>query len=121
MAARLNQQRSNGALRMGPHPFWTSPLPAWEMPADLAAEIAPARLLISKGDANYRRLLGDLHWPVSQPFASVVNYFQPAVLALRTLKSEIAVGIPAERVPAGDPRWMVSGRYGLIQFATANA
>jgi hypothetical protein len=117
MAIRLRRCLVSGALRMGPHPFWTSPLPAWEMPADLLEEIGKAHLVLSKGDANYRRLLGDLHWPLETPFAAVVSYFQPALLALRTCKSEIGVGIAPERIPQNEEKWLYNGRWGLIEFA----
>lgn len=44
-------------------PFYTSAQSMWEMPPHLAAIYAEAAVVILKGDANYRRLLGDLHWP----------------------------------------------------------
>ncbi len=115
LAVRLRNCLVNERLILRHHPFWTSPLPAWDMPDGLFDEISKATLLISKGDANYRRLLGDRHWPVDLPFARAVDYMPCAVLALRTLKSEIAVGIPPDRIPA-DPKWMIDGRWGLIQF-----
>lgn len=117
LAARLQAALDDGRLRLTAHPFWVSPRPAWELPAGLAADLASSDLLISKGDANYRRLLGDLHWPLDAPFNRVVSYMPSAVLALRTCKSEIAVGVPAERVPAGPPDWIYNGHYGLVQFA----
>ncbi len=117
LADRLGESLVNGSLALRYHPFWTSPLPAWEMPDDLTSEISQADILIAKGDANYRRLLGDRHWPVNLPFSSVVDYFPCAILALRTLKSEIAVGIPPQNIPAHDPQWMINGRWGLVQFA----
>lgn len=102
--------------------FWTSPLPAWEMPADLRGRLAASHLVISKGDANYRRLLGDRHWAFSTPFARIVSYFPAPLLALRTLKSEVAVGLPADRVVSLNsqhPGWTTSGRWGMIQFSAA--
>jgi hypothetical protein len=117
MAVRLRTGLLADRLVIRCHPFWTSPLPAWEMPADLQQELAGSTLLIAKGDANYRRLLGDRHWAQELPFSAVVDYFTCGVLALRTLKSEIAVGVPAERVPTGDADWMINGRWGLVQFA----
>jgi len=89
------------------------------MPADLIEELRSADLLIAKGDANYRRLLGDRHWPLDLPFQQVVSGYPFGVLALRTLKSEIAIGISPEKVPTSDPDWMINGRWGLIQFSTA--
>lgn len=120
MQQRLRGALADGRLHIHNHPFWTSPLAAWEMPPELEQQIGTAQLVIFKGDANYRRLLGDRHWPLETPFAGVVDYLRPAVLAIRTLKSEIATGIPAERQPA-EPDWMINGRWGLIQFAPAHS
>ncbi len=117
MAVRLRSRLVDGRLRIQHHPFWTSPLAMWDMPGDLVQELRDSSLLISKGDANYRRLLGDLHWPNETPFSAVMDYLPFALLALRTLKSEITLGIPPERVPADDAQWMTNGRWGLIQFA----
>ncbi|MBE0695915.1 MAG: DUF89 family protein, partial [Anaerolineaceae bacterium] len=66
-----------------------------------------------------RRLLGDRHWPLDTPFAAVVSYFKPALLALRTCKSEIAVGISPDRIPQDEEKWLSNGRWGLIEFAPA--
>lgn len=119
LADRLKHNLMAGRLILRPDPFWTSPLPMWEAPDALINELRASRLLISKGDANYRRLLGDRHWPTATPFRQVVNYLPTAVLALRTLKSEIATGILPERIPHHDPEWMSNGRWGLVQFAPA--
>lgn len=117
MAVRLRQSLLRGQLVLQTHPFWTSPLPLWQFPEELLESLGDTQLLISKGDANYRRLLGDRHWQIDLPFSSVVGYMPFGVLALRTLKSEIAVGIDSMRIPANDPEWMINGRWGLIQFA----
>jgi hypothetical protein len=85
------------------------------------AELARADLVISKGDANYRRLLGDRHWAFTTPFDEVVSYFPAPVLALRTLKAEVACGLSAEQVEHLDnthPDWLTSGEWGVIQFAS---
>ena len=100
--------------------FWTSPLPGWEMPIPLREELSAADLVISKGDANYRRLLGDLDWPYLTPFGEILAYFPIPVVALRTVKAEIICGLKpgqAEQVTAQDPGWMVNGRWGVVQFA----
>lgn len=117
LAIRLRAYLLDDRLVIQQHLFWTSPLPMWEMPAGLAETLSDTGLLITKGDANYRRLLGDRHWATSMPFRSVVNYLPCAVLALRTLKSEIAIGIESACIPATDPDWMINGKWGLIQFA----
>lgn len=115
---RLANHLAARTLRLATHPFWVSPLPFWEMPPTLAAELGQARLAISKGDANYRRLLGDRHWPYTTPFAEVVGYFPAPLAALRTLKSEQMLGLSAARLAdlqANHPAWLVNGEWGVIQ------
>jgi hypothetical protein len=119
LAARLNHFLAEERLRLKPDFFWCSPLAAWEMPVSLASELAPASLFVTKGDANYRRLLGDRRWLYSTPFASVVSYFPAPLLALRIFKSQVAVGLApgqAEAVAQQDPGWMTDGRWGIIQY-----
>lgn len=46
-------------------------------------------LVFLKGDANYRRLIGDRLWQTDTPFADVAGYFPTKLCALRTLKAEL--------------------------------
>ena len=55
-----------------------------QLTPELAETISRASLVISKGDANYRRLLGDAHWDPATPFAQAVAYFLAPLVALRT-------------------------------------
>jgi hypothetical protein len=76
-------------------------------------------LAIVKGDLNYRRLVGDCHWPATTPFADLAGHFPTAVAALRTLKSDVAAGLDTgvlERLDASGDPWRTSGAYGLVQF-----
>ena len=43
------------------------------MPCSLAELLAEQDLMIGKGDANYRRLVGDLHWPYDVPMSRVIE------------------------------------------------
>lgn len=120
LGKRLRDYETGGRLHVQTHPYWTSPLVGWEMPVDLRDELAQSALLIFKGDANYRRLLGDRHWPYTAPFNAIVNQPAAAVLALRTLKAELAAGLlPAQikRLDHDEPDWMVNGRWGVIQLS----
>ena len=119
-AARLEDHLQDGSLRLFRHFYWNSPLSGWEMPDSVRDDLAASRLVISKGDANYRRLLGDRHWPFTTPFEDIVRYFPAPLVALRTFKSELAAGLPPglpEELSREDPRWLVNGRRGVIQFA----
>ena len=123
LAHRLHDALRAGRLQLRDPLAWTSPLRAREFPANVNAELARADLVISKGDANYRRLLGDRHWPFTTPFAEVVSYFPAPLLALRTLKAEVACGLSSEQVDRlddGHPDWLTSGEWGVLQFAADN-
>lgn len=119
LGSRLRDYLRSEQVQLRPHRFWSSPLAGWQMPPDLRAVLAEADLVIGKGDANYRRLLGDRHWSFSAPLPAILAYFPAPLLLLRTLKSHVGAGIPPESAAAAqarDPEWTVSGLWGLIQF-----
>lgn len=122
LAARWQAYLDSGVWRLAADPFWTTPLPFSRMSAEspsLYQDLQAADLLVIKGDLNYRKLLGDRSWPHSTKFCRALEGFHPAPLvALRTLKADLVAGLPAEReaVTEGDPRWMVSGEWALIQL-----
>jgi hypothetical protein len=119
LATRLLEAMVKGALSLHTDLYWTSPLAGWEMPAALTDELASSDLLIFKGDANYRRLLGDRHWPLTTPVSHVLGYLPAAALLIRTLKSEVAIGLnqaEIKRAQQADENWMINGNWGLIQF-----
>ncbi len=120
LAKRLRAAWEKERLRFLPHPYWTSSRFLWDLPAGLRKQFNDARLMIIKGDANYRRALGDCIWPAHKPFSDVLNYLDVPVLCLRTLKSDPVIGLPsadtAEQLDRIDPAWRVNGKRGLIQF-----
>jgi Damage-control phosphatase ARMT1-like domain len=71
LGERLQACVRHRRLQVHAHPFWTSPLPMWEMPDDLREILAAADVVIAKGDTNYRRALGDAHWPFTTPLTTV--------------------------------------------------
>ena len=119
LGSRLSDYWLQGRLQVRENFFWTSPLPGWELPLPVEMELSQSSLVISKGDANYRRLLGDLDWPSTTPFTDILAYFPTSIVALRTVKAEITCGLQSgqvESVAAKDPDWMIDGRWGLLQF-----
>jgi hypothetical protein len=119
-AERLNGYLDSGRLQLDANAFWTAPLAFWQMPIPMQTELAQADLAIVKGDANYRRLLGDCHWSFTTSFADIVCYFPTALVALRTLKSEIVAGLESDQIKVvsqQDPTWLTNGRWGLIQVS----
>jgi uncharacterized protein with ATP-grasp and redox domains len=121
IAHRLHAASIEGRFTVATHGFWGAPLAFHAMPADLRDDLAGSGLVIVKGDLNYRRLVGDCRWPATMPFAEVTAYFPAPVVALRTLKCEVAVGVDGDllaRLDSSGEPWRTSGAYGLIQ-ATA--
>jgi len=117
---RLEKHLSSGRLSSAPHFFWNSPLSMRELSVDLRKDISTSALLIIKGDANYRRLLGDLHWDWTTVFSDAVDFLPFPVAALRTLKAELAVGLSSEQIRElniKDKQWLVNGRWGVIHFS----
>ncbi|MFJ9951419.1 damage-control phosphatase ARMT1 family protein [Kitasatospora sp. NPDC091207] len=115
---RLWRALGAGELAVRTHAFFCAPLTFHELPAELRAEFAGAALTVFKGDLNYRRLVGDRLWPPTTPFADVVEHFPSSVAALRTLKSEVVVGVePAvvARLDATGAGWRTGGRYAVVQ------
>jgi uncharacterized protein with ATP-grasp and redox domains len=116
---RLAAARMDGRLTIQPDWFWNSPHVFAEMPARIYEAVRGAALIISKGDANYRRITDDRLYPPTTPFADVLAYAPAPICALRTMKSDAIIGLQpgqAEALDARDPEWRTNGRRGLIQF-----
>lgn len=110
-----------GALSVTSHDFYCSPEPFWNAPPQLRDVFASALLTVTKGDANYRRLLDDRLWPCRIKFESILGRYWPAsssLLAIRTCKSPVTVGVPEAVLarPPLSPDWQVDGKTGLVSF-----
>ncbi|WP_326806937.1 damage-control phosphatase ARMT1 family protein [Streptomyces sp. NBC_01775] len=115
---RLWNAVGQGRLEIRTHPFSCAPLGYDAMPDTLREDFASAALTLLKGDLNYRRLIGDRHWPPDTPFAEVTGYFPGPVAALRTLKSDTVAGLAPGTVAALEAtgeKWRTSGAHALIQ------
>ncbi|MET7412343.1 damage-control phosphatase ARMT1 family protein [Streptomyces rubiginosohelvolus] len=122
IGSRLWDAMATGRLEVRAHPFFCAPLPYEEMPGDLRAEFASAAVTILKGDLNYRRLVGDRMWDATTPFADRTAYFPGAVAALRTLKSDVMVGLEQKTLDAlerSGAAWRTRGTHALIQVRGA--
>ena len=121
--ARLWAAMGDGRLTVRTHGFFCAPFGYDAMPADLREEFTGAALTIVKGDLNYRRLVGDRLWPPTTSFAERTAHFPGPVAALRTLKSDVIVGLTPrivarleEEAGAGaSGSWRTSGTHGLVQ------
>ena len=123
MATRLNAALESGQLVVEAPSFYTGARAFWEMPDELRAAYESAAVVITKGDANYRRLLGDLHWAHDFSFSELTGAYWPegtALAALRTCKSGVLVGVDPECEAAASAdhpeKWLVAGLYGCVQY-----
>ncbi|MFG2502099.1 damage-control phosphatase ARMT1 family protein [Streptomyces sp. NPDC048441] len=116
---RLWSAMGTGRITVRSHTFSCAPLPYADMPDDLRQDFADATVTVMKGDLNYRRLVGDRLWPASTPFEERTAYFPGPVAALRTLKSDVIVGLDerteAALVAEHGQEWRTSGTHALIQ------
>ncbi|KAJ9612100.1 Hairy/enhancer-of-split with YRPW motif protein 2 [Cladophialophora chaetospira] len=131
----LSHLHSEGKLVLRPNRFWTHAGSFWRMPSvapDLVDDLKESSLVIFKGDLNYRKLAGDAAWPASTPFAEAIGPLGPSsglrVLALRTCKADVVVGLPEgkdEEIRATDGgggdsgarKWAWSGKWAVVQFS----
>ncbi len=117
-ANRIRQYLESDRLQVREHLFWNAPLFFWQMPDSLRQELDRADFAIVKGDANYRRLIGDCHWDKTSSFDKIASYFHPAFAVLRTLKSELIVGLQPQQIDRADledSQWLTNGSWGIIQ------
>jgi hypothetical protein len=118
LGQRMQMALYDGRLRLAPDLYWNSSRMLWDMPPRLNDLFQKAAFVILKGDANYRRLTGDAVWLPETPFGEVTKYFPAPLLTLRTMKSDVVVGLPpgkADQLSATSDSWRSSGRYGMIQ------
>jgi len=118
LGARLERAFDAGQLRVLPDFYWNGPRFLWDRPARISAELDRASMVVFKGDANYRRVIGDALWPPETTLHAATGYFPAPLLLLRTMKSDAVVGLPAglaTRLDAADGDWRINARRGLIQ------
>ncbi len=117
-AKRLEMAKESNRLKIATNFYWASPTPSWEMPPTLRTDLSRSALIISKGDVNYRRWIGDARWPAATPLVEIFDPPAPLLL-LRVLKSDVAAGLQpgqAEELSGRDASWQLDGHWGMIQF-----
>lgn len=101
--------------------FWTYYEPFCfmnEVAPELHNLLTQSSLIVFKGDLNYRKLLSDLNWPPTTPFATALRGFRPAFLvALRTNKADLIAGFDPQTRTDLPNDWLTSGEYAVIQAA----
>ncbi|KAH2225051.1 hypothetical protein KXV37_007670 [Aspergillus fumigatus] len=103
LVPRLRKLFQSAAITTTSDPFWTTPFSFHEMPTKAPAlfkELQNSYLVIFKGDLNYRKLTRDGLWPHTTTFETALGPLGKEsgvkILALRTNKSDVCVGIPTQ-------------------------
>jgi len=105
--------------------FWVQPYYFDSMPHTLKEHFIKSDLVIVKGDLNYRRLVKDCHWELSDRLKdrSLLRKSKRSlipVVAPRVLKSDLLIGIDKvfEAFARNeDPKYKTDGKWGVIQTA----
>ncbi|KAF1986021.1 DUF89-domain-containing protein [Aulographum hederae CBS 113979] len=138
---RWAQFHGNGRLVIRPNGFWTEGGSYWRLPGtakELLGDLRESELVVFKGDLNYRKLTADVSawWDPTTPFPEAIGPLGPGsgirVLALRTCKADVVVGLPKgedERLRATDGgggntgarKWAWSGKWAVVQFCDGKA
>lgn len=135
----IEKYRLSGQFKLVDSEFWTSALDYWKLTpqetkyggAELHDYFQKSTLVIVKGDLNYRKLTGDRQWPKTTTFVEALNALAKSnihILALRTCKADVCVGLPAgleEELIAywkslgnevGE-LWCSSGKWAVISYS----
>lgn len=116
---RLATALASGRLERRADAAWGEPRCFGELGDDLSTELRAAAVVIAKGDLGYRRFIEDRAWPADTPVARAIAGVPFGGFALRMLKSEAVVGIPADTIAAAtreSREWRTNGRYSVIQW-----
>lgn len=121
-AKRWQEHIDNGQWIIQTHRFFTLPYDFSHMQRispELYSTMSQSKLIVFKGDLNYRKLVGDLNWPINERFETALRGFQPtSLVALRTCKADVQLELDetvAEQVKKLDPKWIVNGKWAVIQ------
>ncbi|CAF0753646.1 unnamed protein product [Adineta steineri] len=119
---RWQQHIQNGQWIIQTHRFFTLPYDysyMQQISSELYCTMSQSKLIIFKGDLNYRKLVGDLRWPLNERFETALRGFQPtSFVVLRTCKADVQLDIDlkvGQEITKIDPRWMVNGKWAVIQ------
>ncbi|KAK4114822.1 putative UPF0364 protein [Canariomyces notabilis] len=133
--AEWSRFHAEGMLLLRPNRVWTGPGSYWRLPAEapeLVQDLKGSEMVVFKGDLNYRKLTGDASWDPTTPFTEAIGPLGPGfginVLALRTCKADVVVGLKPgedERLrqmeggggESGARKWAWNGKWAVVSFS----
>lgn len=132
MGQRWKKYENTGVWVYEQHPFWCTGYTFWSInneAPDLFLHLADSDLVIFKGDLNHRKLTYDCQTPSDLPFHMAIGPLAndegaPPVVSLRTVKSDVVVGVDndvAEKLDKEEPGWRISGKYAVVLLSDGDA
>ncbi|ANB12557.1 hypothetical protein AWJ20_814 [Sugiyamaella lignohabitans] len=140
LVEKLIHYHSEGQLVIRTSSFWTTYAPFWDITEKedpcgghlVWEDLKDSKLVIFKGDLNYRKLVGDIMWPRTTPFLTAIQDLASSglrVLTLRTIKADVVAGLAENREQELEKEWAAlgnsnplgwaySGKYALIQYSS---
>ncbi|KAI8379884.1 hypothetical protein EDC96DRAFT_570704 [Choanephora cucurbitarum] len=129
MVKRWKDYVATGQLEIRSDDFWCTGHAYWYMESvapelfqDLATQ---SKLVIFKGDLNFRKLVFDCDWPVTTPFREAIGPSMAEkftnIVSLRTNKADPIVGLTEEtkkeiESKASRDEWRFSGKYAVVVY-----
>ncbi|GIZ47081.1 hypothetical protein CKM354_001018200 [Cercospora kikuchii] len=128
-----------GQIVLRPNAFWTEGGSYWRLPSTAPAlyeDLKSSELVVFKGDLNYRKLTADGMWDPTTPFSEAIGPMGAGsgvrVLALRTCKADVVVGLPEGKdeelrkgqdggVDGDKRKWAWSGKWAVVSFFDGKA
>lgn len=110
-----------GRLQWSGNAYWNGHY-EWfhQMPNDLKNAFEKSHLTLVKGDANYRKLVGERKYSPDTAFSLLTKYFPArALCAMRGIKCDLVCGIPLDvckREEQANVNWRTDGMRGVIQY-----
>ncbi len=126
---------AEGELYLRSNGFWTEGGSYWRLPTSsprLYEDLKDSELVVFKGDLNYRKLVGDAVWDPTTPFQEAIGPLGKQsgvnVLALRTCKADVVVGLAQgkdeelrkqqdDNGETGCRKWAWSGKWAIVSFS----
>ena len=129
LVKRLRRFFDKGEMSIMSHFFWTTASSFYDMEdtaPNLFKSLRSSGLVVFKGDLNYRKLTRDGLWPHNTPFENAIGPLGPGssmkILALRTNKADVCVGVDQPRLDALNDEspnedWVRNGNHAVISFS----
>ncbi|PWW78059.1 DUF89-domain-containing protein [Tuber magnatum] len=127
-----SELHAEGKFLLRPNRFWTTAASYWRLPSvapQLFEDLKQSELVIFKGDLNYRKLTADTAWEPTTIFSKAIGELGKLgsgvrVLALRTCKADVVVGLSDGKdaelrrrdFEEGKRKWAWTGKWAVIQF-----